>query len=233
VDKELAGTGTGSAAGCGQPQGQSEQEPSKAAEELRTIEELEFSETYYAMQGYAERAYTVAVGLQDFDWHPFDGFTWESPAEYGTQSSALMSEVLPSAEAIEPLLMQCDKCNALALEIWLERPLLEQGTTAQETPKLTSGQWRALCSQLGSELAAAERQVAQLKSDADMQLADIELSLSMSTTSIPDTYLDSFRGTCAEYADRFDEVTHNLEQAARLAVKLRCQHLVSPVAAAD
>ena len=233
MERELAGVGTGSAAGCGQPQGQSEQEPSEAAEELRTIEEPEFSEIYRDMKGYVERAYTVALGLQDFDWYPFDGLTWESPDEYGTESSALMSEVLPSTEAIDPLLMQCDKCNALAVEIWLERPLLEQGTTAQEAPKLTTGQWRVLCSQLRLELAAAEPQVAQLKSDADMQLADIELSLSMSNTSIQDTYLDRFRGTCAEYVDRFDEVTQNLEQAERLAVKLRCQYLVSPIAAAE
>ncbi|MBL7210108.1 MAG: hypothetical protein ISS52_08420 [Dehalococcoidia bacterium] len=225
--------GTSPAAGCGQPQGQSEQEPSKAAEELRTIEELEFSETYYAMQGYVERAYTVALGLENFDWHPFDGFTWESPAEYGTESSALMSEVLPSAEAIEPLLMQCDKCNALAVEIWLERPLLEPKTTTQDTTKLTTGQWRALCRQLGSELAAAEREVAELKSDTERQFADIEHSLSVSTTSIQGTYLDRFRGTYAQYVGLFDQVTSSLEQAERLAVKLRCQHLVSPVAAAD
>lgn len=229
AEKELARPVPSSAAPSGQP---GQQSP-RVAGESGLVEDYQLLESYYAMRGYVRQAYSAASELEDFRWDPFDSLTWESTDEYGVDSSALMSQVLPSADTVKPLLTQCDKCNALAAKIWLERPLAQPETTAQDTEKATTLQWLALCSRLRSELDEAERQAAELQSDAIEQYADIEHSLSTSPSSVPETYTERFQTRCAEYTGLFNVVRGNLEQAERLAVKLRCWQPGSPVTATD
>lgn len=233
AEKELARVQTVSAVGSSQPEEQPKEGSLNAVKESRPVEDHEFYELYYEMKGYMKQAYTVAARLQDFSWHPFDGLVWESPDKYGNEQPVLLAQVLPSADDVKPLSTQCDKCNALAVKVWLERPTTEPEATAKETTKLSLGQWRALCCQLLSELSEAKHQATKVKSDTSRQFTDIEHNLSMSTSSIQETYLDRFQGRRAQYAGLFDDVTRSLEQAERLTLKLRCWHFSSPTTPED
>ena len=219
--KGLALLLTGSAVACGQPEGQPEQESPYTVERLRQIEECEFSEVYCDMKRDVEQAYTLTLRLQDFSWRPYDSLSWESVDEQGAETVTLMSEVLPAAEAVKPLSAQCDKCNALTVKAWLKSPYEGPETPLQEAEKLMIAQLRVLCRQLESELGEAKHQVNKLKSDINNQFADIEHSLSISTSLLKESYLETFRGRCAEYIDLLDEVMLNLEQAEQAASELR------------
>lgn len=222
AEKELAPVAASSDVASSGPESQTEQELPSTTEESRLAEDYGMSDTYYSMRRHLTQAHTAALALQDFRWHPFDSLTWESTNEDGVESSVLMSQVLPSADSVNPLLTQYDRCNALAVKGWLERPFTQAETTAQDATKPATHQWRALCFRLRSELYEAERKTAEVQLDAIEQLADIEHSLSTSPSSITETYPERFQTKRAEYIGLFNVVIGNLEQAERLAVKLGC-----------
>lgn len=213
----------GLAAGWGRPESQPEQGSLHAVRELRPIEEHRFSEVYDDMKGHVEQAYMLALGLQDFSWYPLDILGGTYGANYSGDGLMVMPEMLPSAEAVKPLLRQCDRCNALAVKVWLESPHREPSIAVQQTRNLTIGRWRVLCCQLTLECSKAQLQVEKLKAHTDRLFADIEHSLSISTSPAKEIYLAAFSERRAEYDGLLCRMVVNLEQARRSASELTCQ----------
>ena len=195
---------------------------SYTAEELRQIRAEEFYKLYFSMAGNIQQAYNLALGLQHFDWFPFDSFSWASRDKDGVVTSWVMAEILPPTEAIKPLATQCDKCNALATKVWLEDRSKESHTIMEEMSKLTISCRQTIRGQLAWELAEATSQTQRLKSDTQELFADTQRSLSMSTQAINKTYLEEFQDRCTEYTDLLDEAVDTLKQAKQTAYQLRC-----------
>ena len=173
------------------------------------------------MKYHIEEAATLTRGIQNFNWQQLGKIRWESKNRYDVVTSTVMSEVLPSTEAIKPLLAQCHKANALAVVMWLRNPYEETLTPVPELTKLTAPQWRTLCRQLESELGEARLELKKLKVDVTKQFAAIEHSLSISTPSVKTRYLGKFQSKSAVYIGSLDETMDNLEQARRIASVLR------------
>ena len=173
------------------------------------------------MKYHIEEAATLASGLQNFNWQQLGKIRWKSKNRYDVVTSTVMSEVLPSTEAVKPLLVQCHKANALAVEMWLRNPYEETQTPVPELTKLTAPQWQTLCRQLESELGEARLELKKLKLDVSKQFAAIEHSLSISTPSVKARYLRKFQSKSTVYIDSLGETMDNLEQARRAASVLR------------
>lgn len=237
-----------SVAACVQPESQPEQESPYTAEELRQIEEQEFFELYSEIKGYIEHAHTLALGLQNFSWHQFANVGWSELNKYGIKRwtlvsqvlppaeavklsfldeqpcelySEVVSELLPSAQAIKQLLAQCDKCNALATKAWSKRPYKETQTVVQETEKLKIPEWRELCGELNSASAEAEHQAQNLRTSTEKLFIEIEDVFSNERPLVKARYLKSFQGKSAEYSEFLEEVIYNLQQAEQAASELR------------
>ena len=138
--------------------------------------------------------------------------------------------MLPSPEAVVPLLTQCDKCNALATKGWLRLPDKDPQSFAQGTATLTIAEWRALCRQLESELGEASYQIQKFQSETSKLFAEAEHSISISNPAVSETYIDKLQGRYAQYAIFLHEAKDTLKQAKRLTSELRYWEFRPPAA---
>lgn len=196
-------------------------------------QEDKFCGLYCDLKGYIEQAHTLALELKSFGWSPFDSFSWASRDKDGIATSWVMSEVLPSADAAKPLITQYDKCNALAIKVWLESHNKEPGAVMEDTNELPPLQWQAICGQLAWELAEATSQTQRLKSDTQELFADTQRSLSISTPAINKTYLEGFQRKCTQYISLLDKTMDTFEQAKQTAYQLRCRQSAPLVTAEE
>jgi len=185
-------------------------------------QEDKFCGLYCDLKGDIEQAHTLAQQLQGFGWSPFSSFSWTSRDKDGIATSRVMSEVLPSADAAKPVITQYDKCNALAIKVWLESHNKGPDAVMEDMNELPPLQWQTICGQLAWELAEATSQTQRLKSDTQELFADTQHSLSISTPAVNKTYLEGFQRKCTQYISLLDKTMDTLEQATQTAYRLRC-----------
>jgi len=210
----------GSPTACGQPGGQPEEQAGYVSEELRQVEEAEFSELYREMKLYVEHAHTLALALGNCDWTSVAGLGWLSTDAQGYQQPNFLSEVMPSTEAAESLLAECEESYARAVKVWSESPYHEPQTAVQQAKKLSVPQWRELCVELDSALSEADLQTSYLQGVTQELFLEVEAGLKNSGPGAEEQYLGPFKDESAEYTGLLDEVMYNLEQAKRAASEL-------------
>lgn len=215
AEKGLAPLLAGSTVPCGEP------EAPDAAGDLTQTEVQEFSKLYCDMKHHLEDAYALTHHLQYFGWYGLVSLSWKSKDEYGVERTVKMADTLPHSETVKPFLAQYEKCNALAIEVWLERPYKSRQTPDHETGNLTLREWRALCRRLQSQLREARRELGQVKSDTSKQFANIEHGLSTSASPHRDTWFEEFQLRHPQYTELLDQAIGTLEEAERLTSKLR------------
>ena len=186
VEKGLAPLLAGSTVPCGEP------EAPDAAGDLTQTEVQEFSKLYCDMKRHLEDAYVLTHQLQYFGWYLVGGLSWKSKDEHGVERTVNLADALPLRETVNPFLAQYEKCNALAIEMWLERPYKSRQTPDHEIGNLTLREWPALCRRLDIQLREARRELEQVKSDTSKQFSNIEHGLSTSASPHRDAFFQEF-----------------------------------------
>lgn len=199
---------------CGQP----EEESPYAPEELRQIEEQEFFELYQEMKSCIEHAHTLALGLQNFSWHQVNVAYYEID-KYGVKKWKTLKEIIESADIVNPLVSDCNKCYALAIKVWAESPYKEPQTAAQKMEKLAIGEWWGLCDQLESALVRAMLQASHTRNAPIFTSIRNGIETSKET-QVREIELEHFDTRLAEYRAIVDDVIDNLEQAKQAASEL-------------
>lgn len=199
---------------CGQP----EEESPYIPEELRQIEEHEFFELCQEMKSYIGQAHTLALGLKGFSWHQVDVVYYEID-EYGVWKVKTLNEIIESADMVNPLVSDCNKCRALAIKAWSESPYKEPQTAVQEKEKLTIGEWWGLCGQLESALARAMLQAGHTRNASIFVSLRIGIATSKEA-KVREIELEQFDTRLVEYHAAVDDVIDNLEQAKQAASEL-------------
>ncbi len=176
-----------------------------------------FDDLYVNMKEQLELAYILNQQIQDFSWYPLEDLHWSSKDEKGNDRLTIMSDVLPSKEALQLLLIQSDRCNAFAAKLWLENPYRK--STDQNGNRLTPVEWYALSQQLGVEIGKAEDQANSVTLDTIKKLADIDRELGIQGT-VNESYVKDFQAKHGNYVALLDEIIGHLEKSRLLASEI-------------
>lgn len=177
-----------------------------------------FNQLYANMKGCLEQAYERNQQLQYFNWRSIEYLSWTSKDEKGNEQIMSMENVLPSNEALQPLLMQNEKCNAFAVKLWLEHPY--EKPTDWNSKHLNPVAWYALIRQLEIEIGKAQDLANKVQLDASKKFADMDRELNI-PGAMSRAYVREVQMKCADYKALLDDIIKNLEQSRLLAVEMR------------
>lgn len=177
-----------------------------------------FNSLYPDMKKSLEEAYTADQDIQKFNWSSLEGFTLTSKDEKGNERTIGMKDLLPSKEAVQPLLTQSEMCNALAVKLSLEDPY--QKLADQTGKRLSRAAWHALSQQLESEIGEAENQANATELDATQRFADIDKDFSALALTTRPRQIE-FQATRDNYTALLDKIVENLKQSRLLASQIK------------
>ncbi len=178
-----------------------------------------FNELYVKINGHLEQAYTLNQQLQNFKWHPIEYLSWTSQDEKGNLHTTHIEDMLPSKEALQLLLMQNDRCNALAVKLSLENPYKKPAD--QNSKHLTMATWYTwftMNQQLEVEIGKVQDLANNVQLDTSKRFADIDIDREL---NIPGVYVGEIQATHADYTAQLNYIMQHLESARVLASEIR------------
>ena len=179
------------------------------------------NELYVQIHRHLEQVYLLNQHLQNFDWSSIEHLTWISKDEEGNECIEYMLDVLPSQEALQPLLIQNDRCNAFIVMLWRENSY--ENSTNRGSKHIAPVAWYTrytMIRQLEVEIDKAEDLANNIQLNTNKRFADIERELNIPGT-MSNAYVSQVQRKGADYKGSLNETIQCLERARLLAVEIK------------
>jgi len=179
------------------------------------------NELYVQIHRHLEQVYLLNQHLQNFDWSSIEHLSWTTRDENGNERITYVVDILPSNEALQPLLLQNDRCNAFTIMLWLENPY--ENPTDRSNKPLTPVAWYTwytMIQQLEVEIEKAEGLANNVQLDTSQKFADIDSELNVPGT-MSKAYVTQIQMKFGDYTALLDETIQCLERARLLTVEIK------------
>jgi len=197
-----------------------EEESTYIDEELREIEEQEFSLIFQELKGNINEANALAIKLPNYPWPGWMGdvglITEPSGREFTNVKEILLDELKVYSEAV---LEQCQRCKTCSSQVWSSNPYKESQVVVGEIEMVVIEQWYETLHGFENDLYTTIDPIEKLQIQSSTLFHFLEGKLSEAEWA-GENYLLKFSTSTQKYSDLLLQIRHNINKSKEIVSQL-------------